>query len=96
MNLSFRTFYPYRRVTGNDCFTYSATYGCGVLAPRATSFGPAFNAVGGGWYAMERSDTYIKIWHWQRNDTDIPLDVLFGSALIDTSNWVSLHPDVLV
>lgn len=45
---------------------------------------------------MERSDTYIRIWHWQRNDTDIPFDVLFGSMLIDTSNWVSLHSDVLV
>ncbi|KAM5536441.1 hypothetical protein V8D89_009877 [Ganoderma adspersum] len=72
---------------GDDCYTNSPTFGCGVLAPRATSFGPSFNAIGGGWYAMERSDTYIKVWHWQRNDTNIPMDIRFGSALIDTSNW---------
>ncbi|PIL26819.1 hypothetical protein GSI_11080 [Ganoderma sinense ZZ0214-1] len=72
---------------GNDCYTNSSTFGCGVIAPRATSFGPSFNAIGGGWYAMERSGTYIKIWHWQRDDTNLPMDIRIGSPLIDTSNW---------
>nr|VWO94479.1 Mixed-linked glucanase [Ganoderma boninense] len=74
-------------IIGDDCYTNSATYGCGVMAPRTSSFGPSFNAVGGGWYAMERSESYIRIWHWQRNDTSIPMDIRSGFAFIDTSNW---------
>ncbi|KAI1787217.1 laminarinase [Ganoderma leucocontextum] len=74
-------------IAGTDCNEYGPTGGCGVQAPRASSYGPSFNAVGGGWYAMERTDTYIKVWHWQRNDADIPTDIRYGSLFIDTSSW---------
>ncbi|RXW21845.1 hypothetical protein EST38_g4019 [Candolleomyces aberdarensis] len=42
--------------------------GCTVKFPSSPpSFGPPFNANGGGWFAMERSDEEgIKIWFWAR------------------------------
>ncbi|CAL1706273.1 unnamed protein product [Somion occarium] len=47
--------------TGNNCnVNTSGNTGCGVQAPTADSYGPAFNAIGGGWYAMERTTTFIK------------------------------------
>ncbi|KAG8896343.1 hypothetical protein FRB99_008929, partial [Tulasnella sp. 403] len=38
-------------------------------------FGPPLNAVGGGWYAMERSASFISVWFWSRNDTSVPDEV---------------------
>lgn len=43
--------------------------GCTVRFPSSPpSFGPPFNANGGGWFAMERSDEEgVKIWFWPRD-----------------------------
>ena len=40
-------------------------------------------------YAVERTDSFIKVWFWARNDTSIPADVAGGWWLVDTDNWVS-------
>lgn len=42
----------------NDCQWYE---GCGVRSPSPRSFGGTFNAAGGGWYALERTDSFIKV-----------------------------------
>jgi hypothetical protein len=68
----------------NDC---QGNNGCGVQADAPNTFGPSFNSIGGGVYAMERTSTYIKVWYWARNDNSIPADVKSGASAIQTSNW---------
>ncbi|KAJ3759525.1 laminarinase [Lentinula raphanica] len=60
--------------------------GCGVEF-AANTFGPSFNAAGGGWFAMERTTTFISIWFWPRSSTTVPSDVSGGSTEVDTDNW---------
>ncbi|THH05185.1 hypothetical protein EW145_g4975 [Phellinidium pouzarii] len=61
--------------------------GCGVLSKKANNYGPAFNAAGGGWYALERTNTYIRVFFWGRNDATVPSDVKKGKCCVDTSAW---------
>ncbi|KAI0314130.1 glycoside hydrolase family 16 protein [Amylostereum chailletii] len=61
--------------------------GCGVHSPDANSYGPAFNANGGGWYAVERTDDFIKVWFWPRNSVDAPACVLEGDDNVNTDSW---------
>ncbi|KAG8907074.1 hypothetical protein FRC01_007826, partial [Tulasnella sp. 417] len=78
--------------TGNlvstDC-NWEVNYnsGCGVQVDKSLSYGPDFNAAGGGWYAMERTSTYINIWFWSRNDPAVPGEVKNGSGAISPANW---------
>jgi len=72
-----------------DCF-WQDNYntGCQVKAKAsAPSYGPAFNAIGGGWYAMERTDTFINVWFWARNDASVPADVANGYAQVNPAHW---------
>ncbi|KAJ3553250.1 hypothetical protein NM688_g3716 [Phlebia brevispora] len=74
--------------TGNDCdVNTDGNSGCGVQAPVADSYGPPFNAISGGWYAMERTETFIQVFFWPRNAGNVPSDVSSGSNNIDTDNW---------
>ncbi|KAJ8489562.1 hypothetical protein ONZ51_g2842 [Trametes cubensis] len=74
--------------TGNNCDTAATNNaGCGVQAPTANSYGPAFNSAGGGWYAMERTSSFIKVWFWSRTDGSVPADVKNGATSINTDNW---------
>lgn len=76
--------------TGLNCdVNSSGNTGCGVQAPTPNSYGPVFNANGGGWYAMERTNTFIKIWFWPRNAA-VPSDVQNGGNTVNTGNWVAL------
>ncbi|KDR71891.1 hypothetical protein GALMADRAFT_102381 [Galerina marginata CBS 339.88] len=61
--------------------------GCGVKFPTANSYGPSFNNNGGGFYAMERSPTYIKVWFWARNDGSVPAEVKNGGSQTNPNNW---------
>jgi hypothetical protein len=61
----------------------SANAGCGGYASAADSYGEAFNAAGGGVYAMDWRDAGIRIWHWPRGS--IPSDILSGSPT--TADW---------
>ncbi|KDQ52661.1 glycoside hydrolase family 16 protein [Jaapia argillacea MUCL 33604] len=76
-------------VAAENCdTTVNGNAGCGVKAPTTNSYGPTFNANGGGWYAMERTTTYIKVWFWPRNSASVPSDVkTSGSASVNTGNW---------
>ncbi|KAH7910071.1 glycoside hydrolase family 16 protein [Hygrophoropsis aurantiaca] len=61
--------------------------GCGVALSDNNSYGPDFNGVGGGWYAVERSATYISIYFWERGSTSVPSEVSSPGTTVDTSTW---------
>ncbi|PCH39741.1 glycoside hydrolase family 16 protein [Wolfiporia cocos MD-104 SS10] len=70
--------------------------GCAVDAPYTSSYGPTFNNYGGGYYALERTAEYIRVWFWSRNDTGVPSEVSSGSSDINTSEWgtpIAFFPD---
>ncbi|KAK7470139.1 hypothetical protein VKT23_001579 [Stygiomarasmius scandens] len=75
--------------TINTNCDYSVNFnaGCGVAYSSRRSFGPGFNANGGGWYAVERTDEFIKIWFWDRDDVFVPPEVRFGADFIVTDFW---------
>ena len=60
--------------------------GCSVLDTRSNSFGVNFNSNGGGFFAMERSSSGVKVWFWPRH-TSTPSDVLNGATSVNTANW---------
>ncbi|PPQ78780.1 hypothetical protein CVT25_010653 [Psilocybe cyanescens] len=71
-----------------DCNTaINDNAGCSVQLPTASSYGPSFNSAGGGWYAIERSSTYIKVFFWSRNDGSVPKDVINGSSQVNPADW---------
>ncbi|KAJ7669535.1 laminarinase [Mycena polygramma] len=71
----------------NNCdVAVNSNAGCGVKLNDARSYGPTFNSNGGGWYAVERTNTFIKVWFWPRNGA-VPADVKSGGASVDTDNW---------
>ncbi|KAH9938888.1 laminarinase [Epithele typhae] len=73
---------------GNNCdVNETNNAGCGVQSNTASSYGPALNSAGGGYYAMERTNSFIKVWFWPRNSGNIPSDVKSGSTSINTGNW---------
>lgn len=63
--------------------------GCGVALPTTNSYGPAFNSAGGGYYVMERTPSFIKVWFFSRQSS-VPAAVSSGAQTIDTSSLVSL------
>lgn len=64
--------------------------GCPVEFPQADSFGPSFNTNGGGYYAMERTPAFIKVWFWSRNDPAVPAEIKNGGATIAPETWVRI------
>ncbi|CCA75236.1 related to endo-1,3(4)-beta-glucanase [Serendipita indica DSM 11827] len=73
----------------NDCYWEANNYAaCGVKTNKPNSYGPDFNAAGGGWFAMERTPTYIRSWFWSRNDPTVPWEVKNPhSFFIGTPFW---------
>ncbi|PBK67425.1 2 beta-glucanase [Armillaria solidipes] len=75
-------------VLTTDCNTaVNGNSGCGVQIQDPLSYGAPFNNNGGGWYAVERTDTFIKIWFWARNNNSIPPDIQVENANINTDAW---------
>ena len=71
-----------------DCNAFvNDNAGCGVADSRGNSYGPSFNQNNGGWFAMERTDSFIKVWFWPRNGSP-PSEVRNGNTQINTDNWV--------
>ncbi|KIK91498.1 glycoside hydrolase family 16 protein [Paxillus rubicundulus Ve08.2h10] len=60
---------------------------CGVSVSDTRSFGPAFNSAGGGWYAIERTSSLIKVFFWSRYSTSVPSNVKTPGSTIDTGSW---------
>lgn len=76
-------------VSNVDCdATQPGNIGCGVSTDAPASFGPSFNNAGGGWYAVERTDSYIKVWFWGRDDGSVPAEVRdAGTAAVNPDSW---------
>ncbi|KAH9475564.1 putative glycosidase C21B10.07 [Psilocybe cubensis] len=74
-----------------DCNTeVNENAGCSVSFQSPStpnSYGPPFNANGGGWYAIERSDSFIKIFFWPRNDDSVPREVSTGARRVNPDGW---------
>ncbi|XP_006456982.1 hypothetical protein AGABI2DRAFT_195916 [Agaricus bisporus var. bisporus H97] len=71
-----------------DCnVAVNGNSGCGVRFPTSNSFGPSFNSNGGGWFAMERSSTNIKVFFWPRNSGSVPNEVRNGAGSVNPDNW---------
>ncbi|PSR71763.1 hypothetical protein PHLCEN_2v12367 [Hermanssonia centrifuga] len=74
--------------TGDNCdVNTDGNSGCGVQASTAQSYGPSFNAIGGGIYAMERTNDFINVWFWPRNVAGMPSDASSGANSIITDAW---------
>ncbi|KAJ8516684.1 hypothetical protein ONZ45_g6042 [Pleurotus djamor] len=72
----------------NDCnVATNSNAGCGVRMTQANNYGPGFNNNGGGWYAVERTSTFIKVWFWPRNAGNVPADVRSGGTTVNTGSW---------
>ncbi|PVI00987.1 glycoside hydrolase family 16 protein [Periconia macrospinosa] len=82
-----------RRQTGEaltyDCWNATdGNVGCGVQGEKAT-YGKAFNAQGGGVYAVELRDEGIRVWMFDRSN--IPADIV--SRTPDPSTWETALAD---
>ncbi|KAG6908252.1 hypothetical protein DXG01_005586 [Tephrocybe rancida] len=74
--------------TGNNCDSAATNNaGCGVKFSDSRSYGPSLNSNGGGWFAMERTSSFIKVWFWSRSATNVPSDVKNGATSVNTDNW---------
>ncbi|KAG5651997.1 hypothetical protein H0H81_006649 [Sphagnurus paluster] len=79
-----------------DCnVAINGNAGCGVQFKSSASYGPAFNNIQGGWYAVERTNTFVKVWFWARNDGTVPADVKNGASSVSTDSWVRFEPIVI-
>ncbi|KAF9517634.1 glycoside hydrolase family 16 protein [Hydnum rufescens UP504] len=67
--------------------TVNNNQGCGVKSTDPASYGPPFNAIGGGWYAMERTSSSISVWFWRRDDPSVPWSVQMGLSDLDTFSF---------
>ncbi|PFH49583.1 glycoside hydrolase family 16 protein [Amanita thiersii Skay4041] len=73
---------------GNNCdVAVTNNAGCGVKLTDTRSYGTILNSKGGGWFAMERTNNFIKVWFWSRADTNVPSDVTSGATSVNTDGW---------
>jgi hypothetical protein len=71
-------------VAQTNCAAYATgNQGCGMRSPDTKSFGAAFNANGGGVYAMRWDTTGVSVYFWQPGA--VPADVTAGKLFPD--NW---------
>ena len=88
---SFTLYIVLSNAVQNNCdVAATGNAGCGVQVTAPNSYGPAFNNAGGGFYAMERTNSFIKVWFWSRSAGNIPSDILNGATTINTDNWVGV------
>jgi len=85
---------PFRYQTGQsrsgqlDCDALvNGNAGCSVAFPGSDSYGPSFNEDGGGWFALERTNTSINVWFWSRSCLSVPLEIKQGSRTVSPLNW---------
>ncbi|KAI9455818.1 glycoside hydrolase family 16 protein [Boletus coccyginus] len=73
---------------GNNCdVSETENTSCGVTVNSPNSFGPSFNSAGGGWYAIERTSSFIKVFFWSRHSINVPKDISSPGSTIHTDNW---------
>jgi hypothetical protein len=72
------------QVLEDDCYAYGpGGQGCGTVDPSQASYGPEFNQLGGGVFAMMWDVTGVKVWFFHR--TSIPRDIVGGTP--DPTTW---------
>ncbi|KIM58360.1 glycoside hydrolase family 16 protein [Scleroderma citrinum Foug A] len=82
-----------RSMTGNpsgslDCDVYDTNdTGCSVSVNDPNNFGPSFNRNGGGWYAIERTPSFVKMYFWERGSSSVPSDVQYPGSSVNPDNW---------
>ncbi|KIO17700.1 hypothetical protein M407DRAFT_32626 [Tulasnella calospora MUT 4182] len=54
------------------------------------SYGPELNAVGGGWYVMERTSQVVNVWFGARGDENVPDEVKDAATLKESQE---VNPD---
>ncbi|KAG5645194.1 hypothetical protein DXG03_006712 [Asterophora parasitica] len=70
-------------VSSNCDANVNYNQGCGTSYAKPNSYGAGFNAVGGGWFILERSATVgINVWFWPRNDPNVPLAISEGRKTV--------------
>ncbi|KAI0315874.1 endo-beta-glucanase [Amylostereum chailletii] len=74
-------------ISSNCDSSGSSNTGCGVAFPSDDSYGHEFNVEQGGFYAMERTSSFVKVWFWPRGASNIPSDVKNGAGTINTGKW---------
>ena len=70
-------------LVGSDCNAGGGNTGCGQTVKNTATYGPAFNAAGGGVYAWEWTSSYIAIYFFSR--TAIPANIQSGKP--DPAAW---------
>ncbi|RXW11593.1 hypothetical protein EST38_g14263 [Candolleomyces aberdarensis] len=75
------------QVLENCDATINSNIGCPVKFNTPQSYGPAFNQNGGGWYAVERSSNFLKVWFWARNDDSVPREVRESQGSVRPDTW---------
>ncbi|CAG8977061.1 hypothetical protein HYALB_00005769 [Hymenoscyphus albidus] len=73
---------PLSNLQGTNC---EGTTGCSSHSNNPASFGDAFNAAGGGVYAMEWTSSFIAVYFFPRDS--IPADLLDVNGTPDTRAW---------
>ncbi|KAI1415769.1 glycoside hydrolase family 16 protein [Hypoxylon sp. FL1857] len=71
-----------------DCSPDPENIGCNYATPASdtTSYGDAFNAEGGGVYALKWDSQDLKLWHFPRST--IPDNIIYGHVVgPDPSSW---------
>jgi len=69
--------------TNLDCTSNSTVFGCAVIEWSRASYGPTFDAQGGGVFAMKWDQDGISVWNFYR--VAIPQDILDG--IPNPANW---------
>jgi hypothetical protein len=67
--------------------TINQSQGCGVGLHSTASYGKEFNANGGGFFVMQRTENDIKVWFFARNDGSAPASVSNPGQTLDTTSF---------
>lgn len=70
-------------LSSSDCNNNNAYNGCGVSTTNTQNYGPGFNNIGGGVYAMQWTSSAIKVFFFPRSS--IPSDIQSGNP--NPSGW---------
>jgi len=77
--------------TGTNCDANSDPAACGFTENSSSSFGPGFNAAGGGVFAMQFTTDGIKVWQWNAGSapsdaTTSPTPSSWGAPTVQFEN----------
>ncbi|KAA1471764.1 hypothetical protein DENSPDRAFT_837832 [Dentipellis sp. KUC8613] len=74
--------------TSLDCNTaVNYNQGCGVSFSDSASFGTSYNAIGGGFWAMQKTRARgVQVWFWRRDDPNMPSEIRSGSGVLAPIN----------